>query len=171
MQEIGDICDCRRPANTVDTKRVSFMHSRGALCHVKILIFFFGRRGGGGLPCIRHYILRSPKNYAFIFISRNSNPCGTCEDERRKGPLRAPFDWPHLLLSSAEVATWREQIARSKKTPALQATKFYTGRLRPKVQPLTLLYTIFERKGTPFVYLLLTNCTPLLHMTRTLHSF
>ena len=48
MQEIGDICDCRRPANTVDTKRVSFMHSRGALCHVKILIFFFGRRAGGG---------------------------------------------------------------------------------------------------------------------------
>ena len=49
MQEIGDICDCRRRANTVDTKRVSFIHSRGALCHVKkILIFFFGRGGGGG---------------------------------------------------------------------------------------------------------------------------
>ena len=47
MQEIGDICDCRRPANTVDTKRVSFMHSRGALCHVKILIFF---SAGGGRP-------------------------------------------------------------------------------------------------------------------------
>ena len=33
------------------------------------------------------------------------------------------------------------------------STKFYTGRLRPEVQTLTLLYTIFERKGTPFKYL------------------
>ena len=34
------------------------------------------------------------------------------------------------------------------------------GRLRPEVQPLTLLCTIFHEKGTPFVYLLLTNGTP-----------
>ena len=33
------------------------------------------------------------------------------------------------------------------------------GALRPEVQPLTLLYTIFDYKGTPFVYLLLTNDT------------
>ena len=33
-------------------------------------------------------------------------------------------------------------------------------RLRPKVQPLTLLYTIFDRKVPPFMYLLLTNGTP-----------
>lgn len=37
-------------------------------------------------------------------------------------------------------------------------TKFYMRRLRPEVQTLTLLYTIFDRKGIPFVYLLLTNC-------------
>ena len=36
---------------------------------------------------------------------------------------------------------------------------FYTGKLRPEVQLLTLLYTIFHEKGTPFVYLLLTNDT------------
>ena len=29
--------------------------------------------------------------------------------------------------------------------------KVYTGRLRPEVQHLTLLYTIFGRTGTPFV--------------------
>ena len=29
-----------------------------------------------------------------------------------------------------------------------------------KVQPLALLYTIFDTKGAPFVYLLLTNGTP-----------
>ena len=34
-----------------------------------------------------------------------------------------------------------------------QSIKFYKGRLRPKVQTFTLLYTIFDRKGTPFVYL------------------
>ena len=38
--------------------------------------------------------------------------------------------------------------------------RVYTGRLRPEVQPLTLLYTILDRKGTLFVYLPLTNGTP-----------
>ena len=39
------------------------------------------------------------------------------------------------------------------------STNVYTGRLRTEVQPLTLLYTIFHEKGTPFVCLLLTNGT------------
>ena len=30
----------------------------------------------------------------------------------------------------------------------MYSTKFYTGRLRSEVQPLTLLYTIFDKKGT-----------------------
>ena len=34
------------------------------------------------------------------------------------------------------------------------STKFCTGRLRPEVQPVNLLYTILDRKVTPFVYLL-----------------
>ena len=38
--------------------------------------------------------------------------------------------------------------------------KINTGRLRQEVQPLTLLYTIFGRKDTPFVYLPLTNDAP-----------
>ena len=40
------------------------------------------------------------------------------------------------------------------------STNFHLRRLRPEVQPLTLLYTIFHEKGTPFVYPLLTNGTP-----------
>ena len=28
---------------------------------------------------------------------------------------------------------------------------FYTGRLRPKVRPLTPLHAIIDRKGSPFV--------------------
>ena len=41
--------------------------------------------------------------------------------------------------------------------PGGYSTKFYTGRLRTEVQPLTLLNTIFERKVTPFIYIPLTN--------------
>ena len=37
--------------------------------------------------------------------------------------------------------------------------RFYTGRLRPEVQLFIVLYTIFDREGTPFIYLLLTNGT------------
>ena len=33
-----------------------------------------------------------------------------------------------------------------------------TGRLRPEVRPLILLYAIFDRKGTLVIDLLLTNC-------------
>ena len=43
-------------------------------------------------------------------------------------------------------------------------SKFYTGRFRPRVRPLTLLYTIFDREGTSFVHLLLTNGTLFKHL-------
>ena len=52
-----------------------------------------------------------------------------------------------------------------KATPGGYLKKFYTGRLRPEVLPLTLSYTILAekvpllytsplKKGTPFTYLL-----------------
>ena len=34
------------------------------------------------------------------------------------------------------------------------SSKYYTGRPYSEVQPLTLLYTILDRKGTPFINLL-----------------
>ena len=37
---------------------------------------------------------------------------------------------------------------------------FIEGGSAPRSNPFTLLYTIFHEKGTPFVYLLLTNGTP-----------
>ena len=46
--------------------------------------------------------------------------------------------------------------------PGGYSRKFYKGRLCPEVQPLTLLYTIFDRKCTLFVYPLLTKVA-LLH--------
>ena len=42
--------------------------------------------------------------------------------------------------------------------------KFYTMRFHPEIQPLTPLCTIFGRKGTPFVYLLLINGTPFTYL-------
>ena len=44
------------------------------------------------------------------------------------------------------------------------STNVYTERLRPEVLPLTLLYTIFHEKVTPFIYLLLTNGTPFTYL-------
>ena len=38
------------------------------------------------------------------------------------------------------------------------------GEAPPRVLPLTLLYTIFPEKCTPFVYLLLTNGTPFTYL-------
>ena len=52
--------------------------------------------------------------------------------------------------------------------PGRQYSKnFSTGRLRPEGQPLTLLHIIVDRKGTPFVYLLLTNGTPFTYLFQT----
>ena len=47
--------------------------------------------------------------------------------------------------------------------------KFYTGRLRPEVQTLTLKYTNFYRNGTPFIYLE-HNCTPFLYLKDKLET-
>ena len=46
----------------------------------------------------------------------------------------------------------------------LKCEPAFRGRLCPEVQPLTLLYTIFGRKETPFVYLLLKDRIPLINI-------
>ena len=56
--------------------------------------------------------------------------------------------------------------------PGGYSTNVYTKRLRPEVQPLTLLYTIFHEKSTAFVYLLSWQMVPLSHtLFRTLQPF
>ena len=50
------------------------------------------------------------------------------------------------------------------------STNVYTGWLRPKVQPLPLLYTIFHEKGSPLVYLLSTNGTPFTYLVQNFAS-
>ena len=44
------------------------------------------------------------------------------------------------------------------------------GELRAEVQPFTLEHTFFERKGTPFVYLLSKNGTPFTYLVQNLES-
>ena len=46
----------------------------------------------------------------------------------------------------------------------------YMGRLCPEVQPLTLLYTIFHKRGTPFMYLPLINGTPFTYLVQNFAS-
>ena len=96
--------------------------------------------GGRNLVRVRNVVVAAIFDFMTVEDgeSRNSNPYGRCEGERRKGgrgrgensllsPRRAaPSPLPLTRpISSAlrEVSTWRfrEQIARSKKTPALQA--------------------------------------------------
>ena len=50
------------------------------------------------------------------------------------------------------------------------SAKFYMGRLGRKVQPLTHLYIILDRKCTPFVDLLLTNGTPFTDLVQNFAS-
>ena len=52
----------------------------------------------------------------------------------------------------------------------LNPVKLYTGRFRPELQLLTLLCTMFDRKGTPFVYFLLTNGTPFTNLLKNFAS-
>ena len=58
---------------------------------------------------------------------------------------------------------------RSKYIPGGYSTKFYTGRLIPEVQPLTLLYNIFDRKSASFVDLLLTIGAPFIYWNAASH--
>ena len=50
------------------------------------------------------------------------------------------------------------------------SAKFYMGRLSLKVQPLTHLYIILDRKGIPFVDFLLTNGTPFTYLVQNFAS-
>ena len=67
-----------------------------------------------------------------------------------------------LPLFTSIYATSRTKPAAFSKVSTLEvkisvvggySTNLYTRRLRPEVQPLTLLCTIFHEKGTPFIYL------------------
>ena len=72
-------------------------------------------------------------------------------------PQKVPVIYPSHLNKVTFCNHW---YVRSRRCP----TNFNAGRLHPEVQPLTLLKTMFHEKGTPFVYLLLTNGTPFTYL-------
>ena len=95
-----------RVRNIVVVAIFDFMTVHGRLGRAEIVTLTVGARakegkGGGG---------REKKDTAFFILSPR--------------PLPVPFDSP-ISSSLREVSTWcfREQIARSKKTPALQAKR------------------------------------------------
>ena len=96
-------------------------------------------------PVKKFWVYSNPTMY-FVKIP---NPVNTLSD---------------IVSFAAVIRVVRPWHGRSDQIPGGYSTNFYTGRLRPEVQPLTLLYTIFHEKGTPFVYLLLTNGTPFTYL-------
>ena len=60
-----------------------------------------------------------------------------------------------------DVYTSLHSLTQSLQFPS-PGRKFYTGRLRPEVQTLTLTYTNFSQNGTPFIHLE-QNCTLFLY--------
>ena len=78
---------------------------------------------------------------------------------KRFGALR---NWPWGEGFWKFVRTSKKILATPLKNRACSLHPHFPGGLRPEVQPLTLLYTIFDRKETPFVYLSLTMALILL---------
>ena len=82
------------------------------------------------------------------------------------------FDTPRArrLKPSRATAVWYGKACRAKKAFGIGLSngpgrggvlkKVLYGEAPPRGPTLTLLYTIFFRKGTPFVYLLLEKGTP-----------
>ena len=96
------------------------------------------------------------KDVAFFFLFRRSNTNSTfffgggAGGDELRTPLYAKTTLVLIRKQTGVVAHFGI-LARG---GGGYSTKFYTGRLRPEVQTLTLLCTIFDRKGTPFIYLL-----------------
>ena len=83
--------------------------------------------------------------------------------------LGSTSDDAHYNLYRCTVVRRFSSLSKQGKLPIFPGgylKKFYTGRLRPEVQPLTLLYTIFFKIGTPFVYLLLEKGTPFIYLLK-----
>ena len=72
----------------------------------------------------------------------------------KRKPGRPKTTWRQTVMAElSEVKlTWDEaqHAAQNRAKSGGYSKKFYTGRLRPEVQPLTLLYTIFFQKRHSF---------------------
>ena len=81
------------------------------------------------------------------------------------------FVWWQLIIKiPAPAADYFSEWIIQAVGGAGHSAKFYMGRLGLKVQPLTHLYIILDRKGTPFVDFLLTNGTPFTYLVQNFAS-
>ena len=80
----------------------------------------------------------------------------------------------YIIFSSALLSKLQGfNVQEKARLPAVlwHSTNVYTARLRPEIQPLTLLYTIFHEKE-PLSYSFYWQMVPLSHtLFRTLHPF
>ena len=94
---------------------------------------------------------------------------------RQVVPVRRVKTLTHLQYKIGNVKVIRQGLQKrtrpqfrltcvAKKRFCLTSLMFSTGRLRPEVQPLTLLNNSYDRKGTSFVYIPLKNGTPLTNL-------
>ena len=91
---------------------------------------------------MKHFLVRRGQLLASIVSSRSA----TNKDTNSRGVDKIqgfvwscqPKIWPHFITLTGCNPSWG------------QSKLFYTGRLHTKVQPLTLLYTIFDKKRYPF---------------------
>ena len=65
--------------------------------------------------------------------------------------------WSNVLIGNINLLPFYDPGGRG---GGGQSTKFYTGRLRPQVQPLTLLCTVSDEKGPPFLITSVESCYP-----------
>ena len=62
------------------------------------------------------------------------------------------LQWPHPSFEKIYIRVGRSSIQSSFKTfPNMSNPGVHTGRLRPEVQTPTILYTVFDRKGNPYI--------------------
>ena len=108
-------------------------------------IFGLWGEGKTGVPGEKH--LRAKKR-----TNNTLNPHMTSTPGFELGP----HWWEASTITTApSLASQNQKLLTVDEGGGGVSTSFYTRRLRPEVQPLTPLYTIFHEKSTRFVYLLL----------------
>ena len=99
--------------------------------------------------------------YAHFLVSKNNSPWSLC----LSGTVRTIL-WLMFHPCTLNTTLMFSPGLREGAGLGGYSTEFHTGRLFSKVQPLTLLYTIFDKNATPYIYLPLTNdiCFTYLHV-------
>ena len=89
----------------------------------------------------------------------SSRPCSNPSSEEIPLPEKKASEVLDLLKLIYFKHVIQEPVEITSRIFSFFSTKFVTGRLRSESQSLTLFYTIFDRKGIPFVYPILKNGT------------